>query len=100
MEGIQAMKKNKSIIDDDSLEKCYLCGTYTFLDEHHIFGGSCRKMSDKYGLIVHLCRDCHMYIHDRGGESMNYLHTKGQMVYEEKIGTREQFRRDFIRSYL
>ena len=31
---------------------------------------------------------------------MMYLHQKGQMVYEEKVGTREQFREEFIRSYL
>ena len=92
--------KNKSIIPGDELETCFLCGCYGFLDEHHIFGGPCRKASDKRGLVVHLCRDCHRYIHDKGGESMKYLHTVGQMVYESKIGTREQFREEFIRSYL
>lgn len=95
------MIKNKSIFGDDRLDKCYLCGSYgPIIDEHHIFGGPCRSASDKHGLVVHLCRDCHMYIHDRGGESMNFLHTIGQMAYESKIGTREQFREEFIRSYL
>lgn len=94
------MKKNKSILDDDRLDKCYLCGDQGWIEEHHIFGGSTRKASDKRGLVVHICRDCHRYLHDKGGDMMNYLHTKGQMVYEEKIGTREQFREEFIRSYL
>ena len=31
---------------------------------------------------------------------MNYLHVKGQMIYEEKIGSREEFIKEFIRSYL
>ena len=91
----------KSIIDDDRDDKCYLCGCYSaLLDVHHIFGGPCRSASDRHRLIVHLCRDCHSYLHDKGGETMNYLHTKGQMTYEEKIGSREEFRKEFIRSYL
>ena len=93
--------RNKSIFDDDNPDKCYLCGSYSsIIDEHHVFGGPCRKTSDKYGLVVHLCRDCHRYIHDKGGSSMNYLHVKGQMIYEEKIGSRTDFIREFIRSYL
>ena len=93
-------KKNKSILEDDSLDKCYLCGCYGALDEHHIFGGSCRSASDRNGLVVHLCRECHSYLHDKGGGWMEYLHKKGQMIYEQKIGTRSEFIRDFIRSYL
>ena len=89
-----------SIIDGDTSSQCFLCGCYGHLDVHHIFGGPCRSASDRHGLIVHLCRDCHRYIHDKGGATMNYLHTKGQMTYEEKIGSREEFRKEFIRSYL
>ena len=90
-----------SLIDDDRDDECYLCGCYSqVLDVHHIFGGSVRKTCDKYGLTVHLCRDCHRYVHDQGGASMDYLHTVGQRTYEKKIGTREQFIKEFIRSYL
>ena len=91
----------KSILTDDKEDACYLCGTESeFLDVHHIFGGSVRKTSDKYGLIVHLCRDCHRFLHDKGGSMMYYLHKKGQMAYEEQIGSRQQFIEEFIRSYL
>ena len=90
-----------SILDDDSPDKCYLCGAYgEHLDVHHIFEGSKRQASDRHRLIVHVCRDCHRYLHDKGGATVNYLHTKGQMVYEEKIGTRDEFRKEFIGSYL
>ena len=99
------MKKNKSILADDELDRCYLCGRwqtdYDRIEEHHIFGGSVRQTSDRLGLVVHLCRNCHNHIHGKGGgNTMHFLHTKGQMVYEEQIGSREQFRKDFIRSYL
>lgn len=96
------MDKNKSIFPDDCLDKCYLCGSWSpIIDEHHVFGGSCRKVSDKRGLVVHLCRDCHNDVHAHpSGSSMRYLHHKGQKLYEAKIGTREQFIQEFIRSYL
>ena len=94
-------RKNKSILKDDVLDQCYLCGCYApVIDEHHIFGGSSRKASDKRGLVVHLCRECHRDLHDHEGAAMKYLHKKGQMAYEEKIGSRQEFIKEFIRSYL
>ena len=29
---------------------CYLCGRYGQTEEHHIFGGANRKVSEKYGV--------------------------------------------------
>ena len=93
---------NKSIFENDSEERCYICGAYGHTDEHHVFGGPCRKTSDRLGLVVHLCRSCHSLIHDSadGGNAKQYLHQRGQMIYEEHIGSREDFIREFIRSYL
>lgn len=94
-------RKNKSILADDSLDRCFVCGRYGRMEEHHLFGGSCRRKSDSLGLVVHLCRYCHAEVHDSKDHSlMGYLHHRGQTVYEEKIGTREEFIKDFIRSYL
>ena len=95
----------KSIISDDVENICYLCGRYRRYEEnfheHHIFEGTGRrKISDKHGLLVHLCMDCHKKLHDTSCPEMQYLHEVGQKVYEEKIGTRDQFRQEFIRSYL
>lgn len=94
------MSKNKSILYDDKLDRCYICGAYGKMDEHHIFGGPCRKASDRLGLVVHLCRSCHRDLHDRNSDTMLYLHQKGQMIYEEHIGSRQEFIKEFIRSYL
>ena len=93
---------NKSIFENDSLEKCYICGKWGKVDEHHVFSGPCRKASDRYGLVVHLCRDCHSLIHDseKGKEMKLYLHQRGQMIYEERFGNRQAFIKEFIRSYL
>lgn len=92
-------KKNKSIIPDDNENICYLCGAYGHMEEHHIFGGSVRDTCDKHHLTVHLCMMCHKKLHDHG-ENKQLLHQIGQQVYEEQIGTREEFIRDYIRSYL
>lgn len=89
----------QSLIDDDVEGICYLCGRQS-AHEHHIFGGPCRKASDRHRLILHLCVDCHRRIHDKGGPEMDFLHEIGQQAYEKNIGTREQFREEFIRSYL
>lgn len=42
--------------------KCFLCGKFTSLEQHHIFrcvGGASRAKSDRLGLTVDLCRGCH-----------------------------------------
>ena len=41
-------------------ERCYLCGKTVGLETHHVFGGVAnRKLSEKYGLTVRLCHECH-----------------------------------------
>ena len=40
-------------------KECWVCGTTIGLECHHIFGGSNRKHSEKYGLKVWLCREHH-----------------------------------------
>jgi hypothetical protein len=48
----------KSIIQDE--KRCYICGQAYWLEDHHIFGGRAnRKLSEKYGLKVWLCREHH-----------------------------------------
>lgn len=39
--------------------ECFICQRYGPTERHHIFGASNRKLSEKYGLVVHLCHDCH-----------------------------------------
>lgn len=48
----------KSIIQDD-YERCFMCGSYQWLEEHHVFGASNRNKSEEYGLKVRLCHYCH-----------------------------------------
>lgn len=82
---------------------CYLCGQYGQTEEHHIFGGPNRTLSEQYGLKVDLCLECHQFgphaVHkDRA--VMEELHRQGQEAFENQIGSREQFRKIFGRSWL
>lgn len=47
-----------SIIQSDTTA-CYICGAQTRLFIHHCIPGANRQASDKYGLVVRLCADCH-----------------------------------------
>ena len=80
----------------------YYGGKWGKVEEHHVFSGPCRKTSDRYGFVVHLCRKCHSLIHDseKGADMKLYLHQRGQMIYEERFGNRQAFIQEFIRSYL
>ena len=86
----------------DDMRYCIVCGKPA--EEHHVFfGTSNRKISDKYGLVVPLCPE-----HHRNGPDSPHknkplrmaLECWGQSVYEAKIGTREEFRAEFGKSYL
>lgn len=48
----------KSIIQEK--RQCYFCGSVNGLEKHHVFAGVAnRKISEKVGLWVYLCHDCH-----------------------------------------
>lgn len=48
----------KSILQKD--ERCFICGRVTELECHHVMNGTAnRKLSEKYGLTVWLCREHH-----------------------------------------
>lgn len=60
---------------------------------HHCIFGRFRKLSDKYGLIVPLCRECHERIHKDAKKAL-MLKQIAQGAFEQKYGEGE-FRRIF-----
>ena len=89
----------KSIFDNES---CYFCGSYVWLEKHHVFGGSYRKKSDKYGFTVDLCHYCHNEPPDGvhyNKERRDELKRICQKHFEENHGTREDFIATFGKSY-
>lgn len=91
----------KSIVENTDNE-CYVCGVGGYLERHHIFGGRNRKLSEKYGLTVHLCwghhQDSKIGVH-YDPELMQQLHEKGQREFE-KLYSREAFMKTFGKNYI
>lgn len=97
----------KSIIQADK-SRCYLCGLNNYfepLDEHHVYGGANRKLSEKYGLKVYLHHSrCHIFaktaVHQNAAIN-NALKAKVQKIAMEHYGwTEDDFRKIFGKSYL
>lgn len=90
------------------MRKCFLCGgngNGDPLDKHHIFGGSRRKKSERYGLVVDLCHNrCHIFgelAAHKNADTMRELHQYGQRKAMEENGwTTEDFIREFGKNYL
>ena len=90
------------------MRKCFLCGgngNGDPLDRHHIFGGSRRKKSERYGLVVDLCHNrCHIfgeYAAHKNADTMLELHQYGQRkAMEENNWTTEDFIREFGKNYI
>lgn len=96
------MKRLWSVFADD-MDHCFFTGSAP-VERHHIFGGSNRKSSEKYGFVVPLRPDLHPngVNADRSKSKEIDLHLKqmAQKYFEENYGTREEFRVIFGKSYL
>lgn len=97
------MKRLWSVFTDD-MEHCYFTGS-PYCHRHHIFYGPYRKKSETYGFIIPLAAGLHEFkpgsVHENPNAGLD-LHLKqmAQTYYEEHIGTREEFRGEFGRSWL
>ena len=75
------------------------------LDEHHVFGGSNRKLSEKYGLKVYLHHSkCHIFgkgsVH-QNAEVGNMVKKVAQQRAMQHYGwSEDDFRQIFGKSYL
>lgn len=81
---------------------CWVCGSPA-VELHHVFYGTAnRRLSDRYGCTVYLCRAHHTGKHgahfDRQLDAL--LKSECQRRWEETYGSREEFRRIFGRNYI
>jgi len=95
---------SKSILTDNT-RLCYFCGRPAEGEHHLIFGSGIRKLAEEDGLKVPICAACHDIgvtigrIHDNPmAERLSKM--LGQAIYEARIGSREEFRRRYGKSYL
>lgn len=90
----------KSILQNE--KQCFLCGCQNLIEDHHIFGGANRTLSEKYGLKVYLCHYCHNEppngVHFNK-ERNRQLQAQAQEAFE-KLYSHDEFMRIFGRNYL
>lgn len=68
---------SRSILQNEKV--CYLCPRTYGLERHHIMsGGANRKLSEKYGLWVWLCHECHT-----GKEGAQYEKDLNQLLRKQ-----------------
>lgn len=84
---------------------CFFCGAAAECEHHLLFGSGTRQLAEKDGLKVPSCNKCHNMgqinerIHENPmAEKLSKM--LGQAIYEGRIGTREEFRRRYGKSYL
>lgn len=84
---------------------CFLCGDQCPTEKHHVYEGSGRrKLSEKYGLWVWLCHNCHNeppngvhFNHEKDLALKARIQIRAMYVYGWTV---EQFRKLFRKSYL
>lgn len=94
-------KKLKSVFTDD-MDHCYYTG-YAPVERHHIFGGSRKAASEKYGYVVPLRPDLHPNgVHAGQAAKMvdASLKMMAQRHFELNHGTRKEFIEEFGKSYI
>lgn len=99
--GCETVKNLWSVLTDD-LEHCYVTGSNN-VAIHHVMNGPNRKLSEKYGFLIPLRPDWHNitpYSVHMDKEFDYQLKRKAQMYYEDHYGTRQDFIKEFGRSYL
>lgn len=85
----------------DNMDECIICHRPRE-QVHHIFTAYNRGKADKYGYIIPLCAEHHTGnagIHNNRSMDI-YWRQKAQMHYETYLGTREEFIKEFGKSWI
>ena len=91
----------KSILQEE--KECYICGTTLNLEKHHIYGAANRKLSEKYGCVVWLCKR-----HHTGAAGVHFnkkirltLQARCEVAFLQKYNkTIEDFIENFRKNYI
>ena len=77
---------------------CHICKRPAD-DRHHVFGGRLRQLSEQYGMVMHLCRHCHVRLHKTPQGEWKKYKQEHQKKFDLEHGKGE-FLRIFGRNYL
>ena len=92
-------------IDRNEDRVCWYCGSTYAIEEHHLVHGTAnRKHSERLGLVIDLCANCHRnsYRHSAHGnpEFDRKYKQMGQRCFEGRGHAREEFISIFGQSYI
>lgn len=94
---LKKLESNRYSILTNNLKECYVCNKKKKEDLHEIFGGANRQKSMIWGLVIPICRECHI-----GWETNKELRERIQKEAKEefiKRYTKEKFREEFGKNY-
>lgn len=82
-------------------KECYGCFRTVNLERHHCLHGTAnRRLAEREGLWVWLCRDCHERVHQNHDMDTRFKE-RAQRKWMEKNGkSKEDFMKIFGRNYL
>lgn len=83
----------------EEVETCHRCGVMGQLAHHHLIGGPYRSKSDKLGLVVPLCANCHWAIHHNASANRQ-LRRYAELLMLQRGWTREKWIAEFGKDYL
>lgn len=67
--------------------QCYICGGFSDLERHHVYSGSYRQISEKLGLVIELCPECHRRLHSgSGAQEKRIVQRSIQKAYMSELG--------------
>ncbi len=89
--------KRYSIITNN-MANCYICTKAKKEDLHEIFGGSNRKKSIEWGLVIPICRNCHSQW-DINEEIKEQIQEEAKEKFIEKY-SEELFLKEFGKKYI
>lgn len=92
------LESKRSSIITDNLNVCYICGQKRKDELHEVFGGCNRKKSMEWGLVIPICRLCHLEW-DVNEETRKKYRQEAQQIFEKKHSY-ELFMAEFRRNYL
>lgn len=91
------LEKNRFSIITKELEHCYLCGNKK-QELHELIEGKNRQVSMKYGLVIPICRKCHILV-TNNRTLQEKLHKVAQKEFKKHYKS-ENFVQIFGKNYL
>lgn len=95
---LKKLEAKRFSIITNNLKICYVCQKRKKDDLNEVFEGSNRQMSMKYGLVIPICRLCHIE-YDLNKELRQKYQREAQEKFEEKYG-HDLFMQEFKKNYL